>query len=126
MVDIQSLYTAVTNAAQVLSKFSQTMPRAGGNVTPINNLSSAGFVTIISSNNNRNSITFHNPGPNIVWVAPTTQGQGVTPLNPTPSLLGGTFEVIPGGWVVLTGTVQQGYQAWVTAGSGQPFTVMDQ
>lgn len=126
MASIQDLYTAITNAAQVLSNLAKTMPRAGGNVTAINNLSSAGFISVISSNNGRSNISFHNPGSNTVFVAPTTQGSSNTPFNPTQLLLGGTFQITPGGWVVLTGQVQQGYQAAVTAGSSQPLTIMDQ
>jgi hypothetical protein len=126
MASIQDLYNAILSATASLNKFTTSFPRSGGNVTPINNLSSAGFVQVIVANSNRNNITFHNPGSATVYVAPTTVGSSGGTLNPSISALGGTFEVLPGGWVTLAGVVQQGFQAMVSSGSSQPLTIMDQ
>lgn len=126
MATITDIYNAISAATQSLNKFSQTFPRAGGTVTPINNLSSTP-VAVIGSNANRNSITFHNPGAGIAYVAPTTVGSSNGVLSPSSAALGGCIEVVPGDWVTLSGVVQQGWQAFVLAGSSsQPLTVMDQ
>jgi len=126
MASLTDIFNAINSATQSLNKFATAFPRTGGNVTPVNNLSSAGFVTVILPNANRNSISFHNPGPNIVYVAPTTVGSSQGTFTPTPTALGGCFEIVPGDWVTLAGVVQQGFQAFVTAGSSQPLTILDQ
>jgi hypothetical protein len=136
MPSVQDLYTAIVSATQALSKFTSTFPRTGGIVTPINNLSSAGFVSILPSDPNRNSITFINPGTATAVVAPTTVGSSGGSFNPPADLskLGGCFLVLPSSagvpasalLITLAGVVQQGWQAMVTAGSSQPLTVMAQ
>lgn len=120
-------------AVAALSKFTATFPRAGGTVTAINNLSSAGFVPIIAADPNRNNITFVNPGANVAVVAPTTLGSSGGTFTPSFTQLGGCFLIPPssaglwpGPWVTLSGVVQQGWQAAVLAGSSQPLTVMAQ
>jgi hypothetical protein len=123
---LQDIFNALQALTQSLNAATTAVPRTGGNFTPVNNLSSAGFVQIIPSNPKRNNISFHNPGTATVIVAPLTVGSSQGTFKPTSTQLGGTFEVLPADWVTLTGLVQQGFQAMATAGSSQPFTVLDQ
>lgn len=125
MAAVTDLYNAIITATQSLNKFTQTFPRAGGTVTAINNLSSSP-VPVIAADPNRNSITFHNPGSIITYVAPLTIGSSGGNLNPSLTQLGGCCELVPGDWLTLSGVVQQGWQAFVSSGSSQPLTIMVQ
>jgi hypothetical protein len=123
---LQDIYNALQTLNQSINAATTAVPRSGGNFTPINNLSSAGFVQVIAPNPKRNNISFHNPGVSTVIVAPLTVGSSQGKFTPTAALLGGTFEILPADWVTLTGLCQQGFQAMVTAGSSQPLTILDQ
>lgn len=83
---------------------------------------------VVGANPQRQSITFHNPGTEDVFVAPLyvqTTGSDVQ-LNPTTGALGGCWRVYAnGGTLVLTGEVQKPYQAFAAANTGNPLTVMD-
>lgn len=98
-------------------------PTSGGKVTPINNLGTSAQ-TVIGPNPQRTSLTFHNPGTNIFYVAPLLNAQGQS-FTPTLSALGGTFEIGPGATIVLQGETQFGWQALAAAGSNNPLTVME-
>ncbi len=99
-------------------------PASGGKVTPINNLGSSP-AQVIGANQYRQSITFHAPGSNDVFVAPTVQANGAA-LVPSNVLLGGCFRVPAGGPpLTLTGECQTPWQAFVLAGTNQPLTVSE-
>jgi hypothetical protein len=123
---LQDIFNALQALTQSINAATTALPRTGGNFTAINNLSSAGFITVIAPNSKRNNISFHNPGTSTVIVAPLTVGSSQGLLTPSAIQLGGTFEVIPADWVTLSGLCQQGFQAMVTAGSSQPLTIVDQ
>lgn len=96
----------------------------GGKVRVINNVGTSPFgVAGISAQ--RVSITFHNPGQtNIIYVAPLTDITGAT-VTPSLSALGGCFAVLPGGFLVITGECQVGWQVFASAGVNNPVTVME-
>jgi hypothetical protein len=134
--DLYNLYTAIMAATQSLSQLSKTLPRLGGYVYAFNNLSSGSFVTLVSSDNNRSTITFINPGTQTGMVAPLAIGSSNGVFAPTPGVWGGCTPVLPGDSLTITAGsstpsgAQQGWQACVaatsTGGSSQPFTVMVQ
>jgi hypothetical protein len=128
MAGITEIYTAIlagTQSVNVLTQGLLALPRPGGKVTAINNLTTSP-ATVIAASSARSNITFHNPGAATAYVAPLTVGSSGGTLTPSLTALGGCFEVLPGGWVTLAGTVQQGFQAFVSSGSSQPLTIMDQ
>lgn len=98
-------------------------PASGGKVTPVNNLGTT-MVQVIGGNPSRAAITFHNPGLNTLYVAPTLNAQG-NAFTPTLASLGGTFEIVAGGLLTITGECQMPWQALVATGSNQPLTVME-
>lgn len=111
-------------------------PTSGGKVYAFNNLSTTPEV-VAQVNPQRNTITFHNPGPVGFWVAPvvvqnaannapTQQQLTDNPLSPTTSALGGCWYVYPnGGQVTFSGETQKAWQAFSATGSGNPCTVSE-
>lgn len=91
-------------------------------VNPINSV-------VIGNNPSRTQITFHNPGANDIFIAPTTvidnNGNAIA-LLPSLAALGGCFRVFAnGGTLVITGECQTPWLAFATSGSNNPLTVMD-
>lgn len=85
-------------------------------------------VQVAVANPSRQSIIFHNPGTQDIFVAPSLQFNGTTSstLIPTTSALGGTFRVYAnGGTLQITGECQGAWQALAASGSTNPLTVMD-
>lgn len=127
MASTQDIYNAMLTATQSLNTFTQTFPRTGGYITPVNNLSSGAWVQVTPANSSRNCLTFHNPGTEIVYVAPTIQGSSQGAFSPSgQTYLGGTWMLVPGDSITFSGTCQQAWQATVAAGSSQPLTVFQQ
>jgi hypothetical protein len=95
----------------------------GGKVYAINTLGTSPS-TVIAANPSRLGITFHNPGTNTAYVAPTLTATGAA-LTPSLAALGGTFQIFPGGLLIISGECQGAWQAFVASGSNQPLTVME-
>ena len=103
---------------------------SGGKIYAFNNISESGLVTVAPALTSRRKITFHNPGPNDIYVAPAlvqTTGSSVA-FTPSNAALGGCFLVYAnGGTLVIEGECQGAFQAFALtgAGSSNPLTVMD-
>lgn len=108
---------------------------SGGKIYGYNNITNVANVTVAQANPARQSITFHNPGINDIFIS-TTNVQNVLgtaptqPSNvafvPTTALLGGTFRVYAnGGSLTVTGECQGAWQALGSAGTTNPLTVME-
>lgn len=110
---------------------------SGGKVYGYNNISEAGPRAVVNANPSRQSITFHNPGPNDIFIAPflVQNVLGTVPTNPSnvpfnsfAAGFGGSWRVYGnGGTLVITGECQGGWQAIAVAGAGMtnPLTVME-
>ena len=98
-------------------------PTSGGKVTPVNNLAAV-WVLVVAANPNRQSITFHNPGTNTMYIGMMTTVVG-SQLNPTLAALGGTFSLLPGATMTFTGECQLAWGAIAATGSQNPLTVME-
>lgn len=99
-------------------------PTSGGKVTAVNTLGQVA-IQVIGQNVARQSLLFHNPGTNSVYVAPMLNAQGVS-FTPSSTSLGGTFEIAAGGYSPLfMGEIQGAWQAFASTGSNQPLTVME-
>lgn len=102
---------------------------SGGKVYAFNNITNAANVAVAPANPSRNSIVFHNPGTQDIFISPTTvlnaAGSAVT-LTPTLAALGGTFRVYAnGGTLQITGECQTAWQALAAAGTTNALTVAD-
>jgi len=98
---------------------------SGGKVYAFNTVTNANNISVAPANPQRNSITFHNPGTNDIFVSPTTTATGTT-LTPTLAALGGSFRVFGnGGSLTITGECQTAWQAIASAGTTNALTVMD-
>ena len=95
----------------------------GTKVWPFNNISTAP-IEVVGVNAYRESITFSNPGTATVFVGPLTDGNG-KPFTPSMSALGGTFPVVGGAQLTITGECQVGWQALALSGLSNPFTVYE-
>lgn len=110
---------------------------SGGKVYAYNTISENGVTIIAAVNPSRQKITFHNPGPNDVFVAPINIQNVVNNVATTPSdhvlilsnaALGGSFRVYGnGGTLSVEGECQGAWQALAATGAGttNPLTVMD-
>ena len=98
-------------------------PTSGGKVTPVNNLAVV-FVLVVAANPSRQSITFHNPGTNSLYIGMMTTVIG-TAFNPLLNSLGGTFLLLPGATMTFTGECQLAWGAMAATGSQNPLTVME-
>lgn len=101
-------------------------PTSGGKVYGYNALTTAPS-QVAPANPSRIKITFHNPGPADIFVAPAliqTTGSSVA-FAPTTNAVGGCFRVYGnGGTLVIEGECQGAWNAFMSAGTG-PITVMD-
>jgi len=98
-------------------------PASGGKVTA-NNLITTTPAIVIAANPSRASITFHNPGGTVtLYVAPVLNAQGQS-LVVGLGALGGSFQLLPGGLLTLSGEVQGAWQAFAASGSN-PLTIME-
>lgn len=82
---------------------------------------------VLVPNPSRKSIVFHNPGTQAVYVGPFNQVSYVTfKLVPLPLTVAcaGSFMILPGGFLTLSGEIQDGWQAIVAANTN-PLTVME-
>lgn len=96
---------------------------SGGKVTPINGLTTTP-IQVVGGNPQRITVVFHNPGVINVYVAPTITGTGAA-LVVGAGLLGGSFEVFPGGLLTITGECQTAWQAFAASGTTAALTVME-
>lgn len=107
----------------------------GGKTYGYNNITNVAPLIVALANPSRQSITFHNPGANDIFVGPQfVQGPlGAAPssptntaFTPTTALLGGTFRVFGnGGQLTLTGECQGAWQALAASGTTNPLTVVE-
>lgn len=117
---------------------SQTFSSAsGGKVFGYNNINETTGTVVAQANPSRQKITFHNPGANDIFVAPTSVQNvlGTAPTQPsnvvltlTNAALGGARRVFGnGGTLEITGECQGAWQALAVTGAGttNPFTVTD-
>lgn len=110
---------------------------SGGKVYGYNNISETAAIIVANSNPTRQKITFHNPGPNDIFVGPafvqnvlgTAPAQpSNVPFVPTTALVGGCFRIYGnGGTLTVEGECQGAWQALAASGAGStnPLTVMD-
>lgn len=108
---------------------------SGGKVYGFNNISNVAPLTVAPANTNRVKITFHNPGPNDIFIGPVNVNNtiGSTPTNnaqvaftPTTSLYGGCWRVFGnGGSLEISGECQGAWQALASSGTTNQLTVMD-
>ncbi len=118
-------------ASQVFSSAS------GGKVYGYNNINETTARVVAPANPSRVKISFHNPGTNDVYIAPSNVQNvlGTSPTNPSDvalvlsnAALGGSRIVYGnGGTLDITGECQGAWQALAKTGSGttNPLTVMD-
>jgi len=96
-------------------------------VTAVNNLNTTP-AQVIAANQNRVSISFHNPGTNDVFVYQTQTLVSGSLVNLVPSLssLGGCYRIFGnGGGLTLTGECQLAFGAFSASGSNQPLTITE-
>lgn len=110
---------------------------SGGKVYGYNNINETTARVVAPANPSRQKITFHNPGPNDIYIAPSLIQNvlGTSPTNLsdvalvlTNAALGGSRIVYGnGGTLEITGECQGAYQALAktTAGTTNPLTVTD-
>lgn len=108
-------------------------PMSGGKLYAFNNIGTTPQV-VAQANPQRAVITFHNPGPANLFVAPVV-AQGLNaapatpsdvPLTPSPTALGGCFLIYAnGGQLSLSGENQKAYQAFALSGTTNPLTVAE-
>lgn len=110
---------------------------SGGKVYAYNNIDAAAARVVAQPNASRVSITFHNPGANDIFIAPSNVQNvvGTAPTNPsnvaltpTNAALGGCWRVYAnGGVLVISGECQGGWQALAVTGAGaaNALTVME-
>lgn len=118
-------------ASQVFSSAS------GGKIYGYNNIAEAAAIVVAPANPSRAKITFHNPGANDIFVAPSFVQNvlGTSPTNPSNvalalsnAALGGSRRVYGnGGTLEVSGECQGAWQALAITGAGatNPLTVMD-
>lgn len=103
---------------------------SGGKVYGYNNISESGLVQVAAANSSRVRLTFHNPGPNDIFIAPAviqTTGSNVV-FSPNNAALGGCIRIYGnGGQFTIEGECQGAYQAFAVTGAGitNPLTVID-
>src|SRR5882672_3744035 len=110
---------------------------SGGKVYGYNNIAEATPRVVAQPNPSRQKITFHNPGSNDIFIAPSfvqnTLGTATTnPTNtalvPSNAALGGCWRVYGNGGVLsIEGECQGAWQAFAVTGAGttNPLTVME-
>lgn len=110
---------------------------SGGKVYGYNNIAEAGAIVVAQANPSRQRIRFHNPGPNDIFIAPSSVQNvlGTAPsqpsshtLTPTNAALGGCIRVFGnGGTLDIEGECQGAWQALAITGAGatNPLTVIE-
>lgn len=109
---------------------------SGGKVYGYNNINETTGRVVAPANPARKKITFHNPGSNDLYVAPSFVQNvlGTSPTNPsdvaltlTNAALGGSRIVFSQGTLEIEGECQGAWQALAKTGAGttNPFTVTD-
>lgn len=110
---------------------------SGGKVYGYNNISESAAIVVAPANPQRTQITFHNPGTNDLYIAPSNVQNvlGTAPTIPsnvvltlTNAALGGSRIVYGnGGTLIVTGECQGAWQALAktAAGTTNPLTVED-
>lgn len=110
---------------------------SGGKVYAYNNINETTARVVANANTSRQKITFHNPGTEDIFVAPSLIQNviGTAPVQPanaalvlTNAALGGSFRVYSnGGTLEISGECQGAWQALALTGGGvsNPLTVMD-
>jgi hypothetical protein len=93
----------------------------GGHANAITLGTTAG--PIIGTNGGRQNIVFMNPGSSTVYVGPALTATG-TPFSPSLANPAGTFMIVSGGALSLSGEVQCAWQGF-SATSGNPLTVLE-
>lgn len=110
---------------------------SGGKVYAYNNISEVAAIVVVQANPSRQKITFHNPGSNNIYIAPSFVQNviGTAPSQPsnvalvlTNALLGGARLVYSnGGTLEISGECQGAWQALAITGAGttNSLTVVD-
>ncbi|SRR6266404_3612583 len=110
---------------------------SGGKVYGYNNISEFAAIVVVQANPSRQKITFHNPGVNDVFIAPSFVQNvlGTAPANPSnvalvPSntIKGGCWLIYGnGGTLAIEGECAGAFQAFAKTGAGgaNPLTVME-
>jgi hypothetical protein len=96
----------------------------GGKVTAINNLGTT-LTALIGANPHRQFIRFANPGTVTVYVAMERDADGNPLLVSQPEALGGTFAVVGGGMLTVSGECQVGWNGFAASGANNALTVME-
>lgn len=109
---------------------------SGGKIYAYNNISETTEIRVAVQNPSRQRITFHNPGPNDIFIAPQQIQNTINNFTPTSNqplfisnaALGGSFRLFGnGGTLVIEGECQNVWSALAATGAGDanPLTVMD-
>jgi hypothetical protein len=109
-------------------------PTSGGKTYGYNNISANAGTIVANANPQRNSITFHNPGVNNIYVyqlfvqniigtAPASPSDVM--FNPSNAAVGGTWLVGPGSTRVFTGECQKAWGAFSNTGTTNALTVSE-
>lgn len=108
-------------------------PTSGSKIYGFNTISPTPTV-VAQANPNRAAITFHNPGPATIYIAPSAiQGLNTAPttpvdqaFNPTANALGGCFALQGNGsQMTFVGECQKAWQAFSSGGVNVPLTVIE-
>ena len=108
-------------------------PTSGSKTYAYNNIGTVPSI-VAQANPFRVSITFHNPGTQGIYIAPSAvQGINIAPvtpsdvlLTPSPTALGGCFYIYPsGGQITFTGENQKAWQAFSASGTSNSLTVAE-
>lgn len=102
-----------------------TSSASGGKVWAFNNIGNAAPVQVLAGNPARQTITFHNPGAQDIFVFPQTDANG-NAIAASNAALGGTFRIYAnGGALIITGECQQAWSAFAASATNNPFTAME-
>lgn len=113
------------SANEPLAPQSYTVPVVGGNSLGFNNLSTTP-AQVVAPDQQRKSITFHNPNQNssvVIAVYLILDANG-NPVAVSPASPGGSWTIVPGGLFTFTGDIQGAWGAFSYTGSGNGLTLL--
>lgn len=133
MATVDDVNSTLQNIARQLGAQAQSLANASPNATastspvsyPYNNIGTSTATTVISANETRYGLLFHNPGATAsIYVYPSAMTSA-----PTFAAVGGSFVIYPGGTLSLPSPLfansNGAWSAFSGTGSNQPFTVVE-
>jgi hypothetical protein len=98
-------------------------PTSGGKTTPVNNVATGGAL-VIAANPARVSIMFHNPGTQTLYVYPAVTATGAA-NTPALASLGGSYQLLPGGYLTFAGECQTAWGAFAAVGASNALSISE-